>query len=180
MSATVFADVPTTAMSRRQPCPVCKGRGYLTIETHEDVTLCGDRYPITYQVVGYKAVDCWRCGGTRRVRTDDRYVHATRPETGGTKMIYPCGVSSDCPITFALRVAAHQSWTYLDDVEQMMDARDAYTEELTRAYGCKRNGICPMLSQAGRGVLDVANGDASVAREEDEPEERRAGSVDWH
>ena len=49
------------------PCPECGGTGYTTIETRESMTLCGDKYPITYQIIGYKTVKCWRCGGSKRV-----------------------------------------------------------------------------------------------------------------
>ena len=72
MDATVATEVPAVSHGHRQPCPECGGRGYTTIETRESVTLCGDRYPITYQIVGYKTVRCWRCKGTKRIESDSR------------------------------------------------------------------------------------------------------------
>ena len=63
---------PVAMPPRVQPCPVCGGKGYISIETRETVTICADQYPITYPVVGYKTVSCWRCRGTRRVESDHR------------------------------------------------------------------------------------------------------------
>ena len=70
MDARVAMEVPAVSHGHRQPCPECGGRGYTTIETRESVTLCGDRYPITYQIVGYKTVSCWRCLGTKRIGSE--------------------------------------------------------------------------------------------------------------
>ena len=72
MELTVAMEVPAVSHGHKQPCPECGGKGYTTIEVRENVTLCGDKYPITYQVVGYKTVSCWRCKGTKRVESDNR------------------------------------------------------------------------------------------------------------
>ena len=67
MKLTIAMEVPAASTGHKRPCPECAGRGYTTIETRESMTLCGDKYPITYQIIGYKTVKCWRCGGSKRV-----------------------------------------------------------------------------------------------------------------
>ena len=72
MELTVAMEAPAVSHGHRQPCPVCGGKGYTTIEVRENVTLCGDKYPITYPVTGYRTVKCWRCKGTKRIESDSR------------------------------------------------------------------------------------------------------------
>lgn len=95
-------------------------------------------------------------------------------------MTYPCGSDgSFCPLKFMLETAAHQSWTYLDDVGQMLAAEKRLTRQLANHYGCDRGGVvCPLFEGAGARTMSIANGTATLAEEDDlDARERLLGTA---
>lgn len=87
-------------------------------------------------------------------------------------MTYPCGSTGACLLRMALNTAAHQSWTYMEDVGQMLAAEKRYTRQLADRYGCDKGAeVCPLFKIAGGRTMSIANG-AAPLREEDDLDQR--------